>query len=325
MSENRQPGFWKRLGLAIVKTFFFVLIVGGIGVGAYFGFRELRRSFDAMANRIDANEQTVALIRSDVNNIMGENPEEQSRQVVDLNDDLASLGQNVTDLQEVLSNDLLAQQAALDSLSQDVAAVTSGNGSLSNDVAALNSGLTALQGDITENGRHIDELGGDLDNVQTTVDTLDASVAILNTEQTSLQASLAEQDSVSEDLDLPQTLGLFRVWELITRARLRLLENNVGLAMEDIETAVRTIDALVVADPEAEGLKMVQARLALAFIGLPDNPATAATDLEAAWDELDIIFAEIFADEEVGEVGVVETETESTEEDAPVATPTPSP
>jgi len=85
-----------------------------------------------------------------------------------------------------------------------------------------------------------------------------------------------------------QVLTLFRVWELISRARLRLLEDNFGLARADTEQALRTMDFLLAAAPEeAETWQRIQARLELALAALPDDPDMAAGDLESAWDALD--------------------------------------
>ncbi|MCP5101118.1 MAG: hypothetical protein GY943_36675 [Chloroflexi bacterium] len=335
MSADTRPGFTRRFWRAFIRTLAIVMalvLLAAIAVGGYFGFMDLQRSFDNVAVRMDAMDQTTDLLRDDVNAIMGENPEQQSRTVSALSENLQSLETRVSTIQSELASDIETQQTVLETLTTDLEAASTTGTSLTDDVALLNTALTALQGDINENGSRIDELGGEIDGVSASVTALDNSLITVNEQQAALTTAQSETPEVQK------TLALFRVWELITRARFRLLENNIGLATADIETAVRTIDVLVKADPDNEGVAAVQARLALAFVSLPDDVETAVTDLETAWDELDAIFAEdIFAAfgteaEVVGEEleaaseeeAEPTTEAEPTEE-APAATATTEP
>lgn len=289
MTTTQRPGFGRRFWRALIRLLAIVTtlaILAAMGVGGYLGFMELQRSFDTVRVRMDAMDRTVELLRSDVNGLMGEGPEQIS-QAAAMKSDIGRLDIRVTNLETGLAEDLAQQQTVLETLTTDVeTAVTTGN-TLTGDVAALNSALTALQSDINENGSQIDALGGEIDGLRAGVEALDTSIVTLNEQQAALVTG--EEDG---ELNATQrTLALFRVWELITRARLRLLENNAGLASTDIETAIRIVDALVVLDPDAEALQMVQARLVLAFGNLPDNPELAMSDLEAAWGELDALFA----------------------------------
>jgi hypothetical protein len=53
--------------------------------------------------------------------------------------------------------------------------------------------------------------------------------------------------------------------------------------------------AVIDAAPEglAAELEPVQQRLALAAAGLPDDPVTAARDLESGWEALDVLLGEM--------------------------------
>ena len=95
--------------------------------------------------------------------------------------------------------------------------------------------------------------------------------------------------------EMTQTLMLFRAWELVARARLRLLENNPGLAQTDVTKADDMLQLIILIlpedSPETDSLQTVQTRLALAADNLDLDAELAGTDLETAWDELDKILA----------------------------------
>ncbi|HEX6384118.1 MAG TPA: hypothetical protein VF177_05560 [Anaerolineae bacterium] len=328
MSEHTtQLSVGRRIGRSVLWilstaliTFVLIILIGGLLWAAFLGFEELNRSFSAITARNEANEQRIALLRSDVDNLLVD-----SRRIGSLQSDVDDLEARQARFQERVTADLNRQQEVLAVLEEDVAVALNDTTALAEDMAALGTALSALQGDINENGRRIDELGGEMDRLRTEVSTVDA-------ELTDLQAVLAAraEDEMSE---LQQTLALFRVWELISRARLRLLEDNLGLAQADLEQARQTMDLLVAAVPEedAEVLQRVQTRLELASINLPGNPAMAASDLEGAWDALDeVLTAMLLPELETVESLSEETASsaageEATAEPAPTAaTPTPA-
>lgn len=279
MSANTRPSLASRLWRALIRILAivaFLAILVAIAAGGYFGFIELQRSFDAVNTRMEAADRTVALLRSDVNTLMGENPE-QMEQVITMQATVAALERQVSRLQTDLADDVAQQEEILNTLNEAVSQMSAQEASLTADLTTLNSALNALQGDINENGTRIDALGGAVDAVQTAVTGVETNLATV---------------SKAETGTLPDALALFRVWELVTRARLRLLDDNIGLATNDVETAVRTLDYLLQNSTtlDAEKLEMVQARLALALVSLPTNTDSALSDLESAWDELDSLF-----------------------------------
>ncbi len=75
-------------------------------------------------------------------------------------------------------------------------------------------------------------------------------------------------------------------------------------------------------DESSEALRVVQTRLALAFTSLSDAPATAALDLENAWDELDRILTSRLTPELDVEAGI---EIVAPESEQVVTEPTPTP
>ncbi len=96
------------------------------------------------------------------------------------------------------------------------------------------------------------------------------------------QVDAALSDLGEPEQDLRQDLMINRAMLHLVRARLGLLENNVGLAAEE---AGRARDLLVETDPEGE-LKSVQdaiARIDLALEAMKSTPFVAGDDLEIAW------------------------------------------
>lgn len=311
----------------VLITFLLLAILLALVSGGYVGLRELQRSFTSVNTRVDATEQSLALLRSDVNTLMGDDPE-QSRQLETLQADLDDLQTQLAQTQTSLSDDLAAQSetlAALEtSLNETITALTA-------RADALEENQAALQGDINANTTAIDGLGGDIDAARAEVVALGGEVDDLQTTATTAVNAATNAALISDTVKLDvanmqQTLALFRAWELITRARLRLLDNNVGLATTDAQTASALLALLTPALPEAEteALTQAQSRLELALANLPGNPAGAALDLERAWDELDTILSARMGLPETA-VNPTDTTGDTTETAVPTATPEPTP
>ncbi|MCI0398709.1 MAG: hypothetical protein L0332_21480 [Chloroflexi bacterium] len=315
MNDEHQPGFLSRLGRAILwflKLIIVILLAFGLGLAGYFGWQWLSSS----ANAFSSNS---GLLRSDVNTLM-ERETSQRQQLSDLQATVDNQEGRLAALENSGMEEALAQQeAVLQSLESQLATVVAGSQTITGNVASLSAGLIALQSDLNENAGRVDELGGQ-------VDSLNSQVGVLDSGLVELGAASAEPAEAVERLE--QALSLFRIWELIARARLRLAESNYGLATSDVQQALAGVDALVAADPAgaSETLQLVQVRLALALGSLPGDPVAAARDLEAAWEALDRLLAtlvlpaslpaapEITATTPAGTPAATET---------PAATPTP--
>lgn len=261
---------------------FILVLVVGLTWGGYLAFSELQRSLAGLATRTEANESRISLLRSDVNNLVENNPDTtQQSEINNLQQQVTNLDNRLDGLQTELTADLAAQQQRLIDLEASLTAVSA-------ELLAHQTQLTTLQDSTTAQQQTLDATNGRLD-------TLGTQTGQLHTDVTALQdTAITQEDLTTQMAEVQQTLTLFRVWQLITRARLRLVENNVGLATADVELALRTMDALNTVFPDADNStwQLVQARLALAFLNLPDEPDLAATDLEMAWDELDAVLTE---------------------------------
>lgn len=316
-SGSSRDSFWQRLGRAflnVLKLFLFVAIVVAIAAGAWFGYRELVRSLNVIADRADLNAQRIELMRRDVDDLMTDTSQEEL--ISSLQVDMATQEAQIADLQTRLDDDLARQQEALQDLQLQVTALISRTEVLTGDVTTLGEGVVALQGDVNDNRSAIDELGGDLDALRLALTSLDE------------QFQQVSEDA-GELATMREALTLFRVWELVARARLYLAEGNAGLAAADLDAARLVVDGVVAGlEVESEStLRDLRARLSLARDSLPDDPAAAERDLATAWEALDALLAARLAEAASLDSGTTITPTltvTSTLTATPVSTGTPT-
>jgi uncharacterized coiled-coil protein SlyX len=84
---------------------------------------------------------------------------------------------------------------------------------------------------------------------------------------------------------LQYQLQLVRTMSLLTRARVSLIHDNLGLASEDISAAAALLQAMIEqgTPEEIETLESILKRLELALDDVRDSPVIAADELEIAW------------------------------------------
>ena len=301
----------------LLVLIFIAILISLLG-GGFLGYTELNRSFNNLQTQIDANEQNLASLKSLVNTEFDANPpREQQQDIKTLQADTTALESSQTDL----AMDFEAQMQRLDALEEAMATAVS-NAETAETV--YSEGLLTLQNDLNQSNNELDNLGGE-------VDALQSELTTTNTALGNLETAYAENAITPEELQY--TIALFRTWEMIARARLRLLENNFGFAETDAEQALRMIDYLIENNEGAhpDNLRIIQTRLALALSNLPDEPEQASTDLETAWNEIDkLLIMATFPEEDTavflsslsttepisGTIGTEETEeAEEAEED----------
>lgn len=319
-STDPQPGFWSRLGRAFVNFFkflFLVLFLVAIVLGGWYGYRQL---IAPTVLRADANSQRIELLRSDVDNLMADTADEDA--VATLEAEVAALESELEANQNALAGDLRDQQEMLAGLQLQVAGLFTDTIAQGEEIEALQSGLAALQTDLNTNSTMVDELGGAVDSVEAEVVALESEFA-------------AVREDAGELAQMQRALTLYRAWELISRARLHLLEGNAGLAQLDVTTALATVNGLITTDAAADedaeeaaeidpALEALQQRLALALQNLPDDPNTAQRDLQTAWEILDQILASLLGVEAVEvEASLPLTGTQSITATTPVTTTSP--
>ncbi len=323
MSANSPRSLGKRVIWVVMMTFVVLLLLALLAAavgGGFWGYSEWQRSLNSINTRIDANRQNIAALRDLVNGeFAAGSPQEQQRQIAALQAEIATLEADLN-RQEATAQAQAEQVTAL----EDALATAVAQNQTSDD--ALSQALLALQTDQNDLTSQVDRLGGDVDQLQADLTRIDGAVTALDT---------AVNETFLTPNELQRTLALFRVWQIIARARLHLLDDNAGLARNDVEESLRTVDYLISTSAgaaEEENLRLIQTRLALAFSNLGDQPQQAANDLESAWREMDnLLFTIVFPDTDV-EAVVNEVQATATVAGTavapppePTATATPSP
>lgn len=306
----------------IARAVFSVLLVVGVVVAIVWGSvtvyqmvqGEIERSAESVATRFGAQESRIDVLRREVDDLMAANPGQEA-QLSQLQREMAAVNSQL----DTLAADLGQQNTLLATLEASMAVALSNDETAAGSIGALNDGLTALQSDFNNASVRLDTFGGEVD---------DLTVAVAVLDETAVSAQNQAAASETAVTDMAQTLMLFRAWELIARARLRLLENNPGLAQADVEAADEMLQLLILVLPaEADTFQTVQTRLALAAENLHANPNLAGADLENAWDELDQILTQrlqpMLTELELGLGDALETPV--AQDNAVTPTPTPPP
>lgn len=217
----------------------------------------------------------------------------------------------------ILTREIAQQSNLMATIESQLTSLTNTGRSMSETVTLLGEGVISLQGNVNENVSGIDDLGGQLDSLSIDAAELESQVA-------DLEGIISESDE--QMIRLRQALYWFRLWELMARARLQIADNNLGLAGADIETALSLAGSLPPAatGAESEILAAITTRLELAAQELPDEPVTAARDLESAREVVDQVIA-VLVGYESGDLLGISSETGLSEpiEQTPTLTSTP--
>lgn len=280
--------FLGRFLWALVKVVLVLALIAALSFGGYLGIRELGESYLDLSAETVETASRVELLRSDVNTLM-ENDTNNRRQSSAVQNELTEMDGRISAVERELAADLEAQSEQLAALEARLDEMAAAGAVISDNINLLNDGIGALQTDIVNLGSDLDSLGGE-------VDSLESDVSGLDSETAAIQESLANPLAATEDVaELRQTLSLFRVWELVARARLRLLESNPGLALLDVQAAQLALSAVSenASEEMAATLEPIQQRLDLSASSLPDDSVTAARDLETAWEALDRLLGEL--------------------------------
>jgi chromosome segregation ATPase len=272
-------GFLGRFLWALVKVVLVLAVIVALGFGGYLGIRELGEAYLDLSAETVETASRVDLLRSDVNTLMA-NDTNNRRESSAVNNDLTALDGRISAVEREISADLEQQSEQLSVLESRIDDMAGAGVVISDNVTLLNGGIGALQSDIVTLGSDLDTLGGEVDGLQ-------SEVVGLGSDMAALQETLEDPLAATEDVEaLRQTLALFRVWELVARARLRLLEDNPGLALADVQAAQAAVETILetAVEETVASLTPVQQRLDLAAASLPDDRLTAGRDRETAWE-----------------------------------------
>lgn len=194
--------------------------------------------------------------------------------------------------------------------------------------------ISELITDIEQISANLDAYQIQQEELTTQIEKIDESIVDLMDQTENLYDQDADLIASVEDLDVEkklqpvyQDLQLFKVLLQVNRSRLFLIQDNYGLAKQELELANELLNALLpLASEEQENEILIwDARLNLAISHLPDNPILANDDLEILWS----MMANGLTNPDDIEVleSTAENDLNSTSQpsDSATATPTPKP
>ena len=129
-------------------------------------------------------------------------------------------------------------------------------------------------------------MGANLEQVQAEIAAVDQAIGRTSLLVQELVNSTEAGESPLQELR--NELQLVKAMELLTRSRVYLVEDNLGLAQQDV-SAARLLLAKMGGDVpsyQVKPLAAIIARLDAALSNLPSKPVLAAEDLEVAWQLL---------------------------------------
>jgi hypothetical protein len=187
--------------------------------------------------------------------------------------------QRIADLEQALAQMQARDQQDQTNSADHLAQIEGRLAAQAETLATLQADVEGLQSSQAGHDQHLQTL----DELSTRVDALAGDMEQMATQVAGLETSLAGGDSPTQRLG--RQLQLIRVMELLTRARLWLIQNNVGLAADEVRSARAVLEQTAAEAPEAEAatLTPILERLDLALTDLQFAPIVAADDLEIAW------------------------------------------
>jgi hypothetical protein len=287
MTTSLPPGPPKKSCLERAIVFFirlvFAFVVGiAIGVGIYFGARLLYGEYQTLTQ--DYETRITAL----------ETKQTEADQLV--SDRLSSYQTRLETLEiqgDTQKETLMGLAGRLDSHDE----FRSYHATV---VAGQQQTLLIMQDDVLEMQDEVSQVSSDLQAIQSTVTDFQEELDTLKAFSMSLAEGLEENSAAIEMMNdmvldtearmtaLEHEMVLLQAMELLTRARLNLVQGNATLASSDIETArdFLTTLQLDLVDFQAEYVGEIVAVLEQALGYLPGAPLTAADLLETAWQML---------------------------------------
>jgi len=276
MSNNNPPSdnttFGEKLGIAILAFFraLLVLLVIAIlatvvGVVIYYGVPAL---YNRYVQPIQTDVSTLQMSQADQEQAV----QQLSSRIEDLSSRINTLEiqsdsdkQAITELQSQLDGAVSTQAESLKPVQDAQATATSRLDDLDQAISDLEDKLTSVNQDVQA--------------IATAVDK--------NQEQlTGLEDKLQVEGTPLETIH--NELQMVKAMELLTRSRLLLVSNNLGLAQDDLQAASNLLSELQASLPEDQrgNLGEIIDRLNKASSNLPERPVLAADDLEIAWQLL---------------------------------------
>lgn len=275
---STQPSFGRRLYLAFKRMFIFLfrvlltlLILGAVGAAIYLGAPVLIDEYLLKDVKIQSEQI------QEINKELDANTEFLNQRLTDLQSRLEIL-EIQSDTDKGTIEDLKTQLAVAEGTIQDQTASIDNLGTIQTSLDEY----SAMVSDLEE---QISVYEGYFEDVQTDIENLGLSTEENQRELEELAALMEGQDEIGT---LRQELELLKVMELVTRVRVSIGQENIGLAKDDLQTAQDLLVSLTSELPafQAQYLSDIAQRLALAAENLDRATNLVDEDLEVAWQLL---------------------------------------
>jgi len=193
--------------------------------------------------------------------------------------------------------------------------------------------ISELLTKIEQNAANLDAFQIKHDDLVDQLDKYDKLILNLIKQDEIFAENNEDFQTVLENIDLDnklhpvyQDIALFKIMLQINRSRLFLLQDNYGMAKEELLLADELLNTLFVSSlPDQKDIIMVwDARLNLAINHLPTNPILANDDLEILWKMMVNGFTDLDESLLLDETNSSETDNSTSSTQIPI-TPTPSP
>jgi hypothetical protein len=243
---------------ALVTLLVIVLVVALVAAAVIYGGPALYRQYVAPIQNNLAQLQNAQAQQAQTNQQFSQRMDNQQSRITDLE------SQRDTDKQAL--DELKAQITSLASTQQTgVKAWQSTQTAANTELDMLNNRLATLEGQSASLQQKLANTDTNLSYLATAMQSDNLPVAVLRRE-----------------------LQLVKTMELLTRARISLIANNLGSAQSDIQAAHDQLVALesLAPDYQTSALQTIINRLELALGNLPKSPVLASDDLEIAWQLL---------------------------------------
>ncbi len=277
-SQNSQPSIFGRILRFLGCLILTIIVIAALGVGGYFGAPLLYRQYiqpvqehalrlDELEARLEQNEQLVRERSEDLAERMSNlevqlDSNEEARTVIE--SDIDALEERVAFLTEEMGQ-FEAMQTSMEEIKTEQ--------------EALRDDLTLTEGALKDMDTSISGMDADLDTMAATVDELN--------EQVSAYGEIV-QGQDEKLLQMAIEIQMLKAMQLLTRARLFLVQGNITLARTDVLQAGELLSNLSSSVPEdqEETLLEIVSRLDDVLEVMARSPIAAADGLEAAWQLL---------------------------------------
>jgi chromosome segregation ATPase len=211
------------------------------------------------------NEQTQALQQQSLTLL------EQTQALQEQIDALERQGETTREAVDALQTRLATSESLLGEVQTALDTAQESLGALETQQAAFKPDITALRTALTK--------------LETAVDDLTEATANIVSDVEALGVTLRDEAPL---IGVRTDVQLLKAMELLTRARLQLSQDNLGLAATEVQEARTLLLDLSATIPahQQDALEAIVRRLDLALANLPNAPRRAADDLEIAWQLL---------------------------------------